>query len=85
MVFVGEKGTTNIVLQKLALSKLYMSFVRNHELSKFLMSTKVLPLEKFTLYISVLEIMVSVWTLSDHFGILSDPKRFGSDIWLSTT
>ena len=35
--------------------------------------------------ISVLEIMVSIQTLSDHFGVLSDPKMFGSDIWLSTT
>ena len=34
--------------------------------------------------ITVLEIMVSIQTLSDHFGILSDPKMFGSDIWLST-
>ena len=33
---------------------------------------------------TVLEIMVSIQTLSDHFGILSDPKKFGSDIWLST-
>ena len=29
--------------------------------------------------------MVSIQTLSDHFGILSNPKKFGSDIWLSTT
>ena len=35
--------------------------------------------------IAVLEIMVSIQTLSDHFGVLSDPKMFGSDIWLSTT
>ena len=35
--------------------------------------------------VSVLEIVVSIQTLSDHFGILSDPKEFGSDIWLSTT
>ena len=34
---------------------------------------------------AVLEIMVSIQTLSDHFGVLSDPKMFGSDIWLSTT
>ena len=34
---------------------------------------------------TVLEIMVSIQTLSDHFGILSDPKKLGSDIWLSTT
>ena len=33
---------------------------------------------------AVLEIMVSIQTLSEHFGILSDPKMFGSDIWLST-
>ena len=32
----------------------------------------------------VLEIMVSIQTLSDHFGILANPKKFGSDIWLST-
>ena len=30
--------------------------------------------------IAVLEIMVSIQTLSDHFGILPDSKRFGSDI-----
>ena len=29
--------------------------------------------------------MLSIQTLSDHFGILSDPEKFGSDIWLSTT
>ena len=34
---------------------------------------------------TVLEIVVSIQTLSDHLGILSDPKKFGSDIWLSTT
>ena len=34
---------------------------------------------------AVIEIMVNTQTLSDHFCILSDPKRFGSDIWLSTT
>ena len=34
---------------------------------------------------AVLEIVVSIQTLSDHLGILSDPKKFGSDIWLSTT
>ena len=28
--------------------------------------------------------MVSIQTLSNHFGILSDPKKFGSDIWLNT-
>ena len=33
---------------------------------------------------AVLEIMVSIQTLSDHFGILSDLEKFGSDIWLST-
>ena len=27
--------------------------------------------------VSVLEIMVSILTLSDHFGILSDPKKLG--------
>ena len=32
-----------------------------------------------------LEIVVSIQTLSDHFDILSDPNKFGSDIWLSTT
>ena len=34
---------------------------------------------------AVLEIMVSVQTLPDHLGILSYPKKFESDIWLSTT
>ena len=34
---------------------------------------------------TVLEIVVSIQTLSNHFGILFDPKKFGSDIWLSTT
>ena len=38
----------------------------------------------YVLY-AVLEIMVSIQTFSNHFGILSDPKKFGSDIWLSTT
>ena len=33
---------------------------------------------------TVLEIVVSILTLSDHFGILSDPKSFRSDIWLSS-
>ena len=33
---------------------------------------------------AVLEIVASIQTLSDHFGILSDPRKFGSDIWLST-
>ena len=28
--------------------------------------------------------MVSIQILSDHFGILFDPKKFGSDIWLNT-
>ena len=43
--------------------------------------------DKYFTYILqlVLEIMVSIQTLSDYFGILSDPKRFGSDIRLSTT
>ena len=35
--------------------------------------------------LTVLEIMVSIQTVSDHFGILSDLKNFGSEIWLSTT
>ena len=34
---------------------------------------------------AVLEIVVSIQTLSDYFGILSDPKKFGSDICLSIT
>ena len=34
---------------------------------------------------TVLEIMVSIQTTFDHFGILSNPKKFGSDVWLSTT
>ena len=34
---------------------------------------------------TVVEIMVSIQTLPDLSGILSDPKKFGSDIWLSTT
>ena len=33
--------------------------------------------------ISVFEVMVSIQTLSDHFGTLLNPKKFGSDIWLS--
>ena len=33
----------------------------------------------------MLEMLVSIQTLSDHFGILSEPKKFGSDIGLSTT
>ena len=41
-------------------------------------------LEISSISMSVLEIMGSIQTLSDHFGILSDPKKFGSDIWLST-
>ena len=36
-------------------------------------------------YRAVLEIMVSIQTLSNQFAILSDPKKFGSDIKLSTT
>ena len=34
---------------------------------------------------TVLEILVNIQTFSDHFGILYDRKRFGSDIWLCTT
>ena len=37
------------------------------------------------IHYTVLEIMVSIQTFSDHFGILYDRKRFGSDIRLCTT
>ena len=34
---------------------------------------------------AVLEIIGSINAFSNHFDILSDPKRFKSDIWLSAT
>ena len=33
---------------------------------------------------AVLEITIGHRTLSDHFDHFSDPKVFGSDVWLST-
>ena len=33
---------------------------------------------------TVLEIVVSMQTLSDHISTLSDPKKLGSDIWLNS-
>ena len=44
----------------------------------------ILIMKSIVLY-TVLEIMISIQTLPDHFGILFDLKMFGSDIWLSTT